>query len=80
MAGYRGIPRDTAGYRGIPRDTGRYREIPGDTRHGEISGDTLETLVDTERYAESGEIRGDRGEYAEIEGDTGRSIAQKSPY
>jgi len=62
----RGIPRDTAGY------WERYREIREIRDTGRYRGITLEILVDTERYGKNGEIRGDRGEYAEIEGDTGR--------
>ena len=66
--------RDSAGYRGILAAGywERYREIREIRDTGRYRGITLEILVDTERYGKNGEIRGDRGEYAEIEGDTGR--------
>ena len=41
--------RDMAGFRGIPRDTAGYWEIPGDTRYGEIPVDTGR---DTGRYGQ----------------------------
>ena len=65
MAGYRGIPRDTAGYWERPGDTGRTRSTTGDTAAdtGRYGAGSDTGSPDTGRWRR---IRGDRGRYGEI--------------